>query len=245
MKTPEGGLAAVAYSPSRVETTLKGVGVSVELETDYPFREELHFTVCAARPVAFALALRIPAWAKEARLQVKGEPARQPAAGSFHTLALTWGAETRFTLTLPAHPELIAGYNGAVALGRGALVFALPIGEDWRQVHTDVPDRERPHADWEVYPTTPWNYALQVSPASLESDVAFTMNPLSELPFSPQGAPLSARVMGRRLPAWGMQDQSAADAPPSPVSSAEPLEPLTLIPYGCTNLRITEFPVLG
>ena len=37
---------------------------------------------------------------------------------------------------------------------------------------------------------------------------------------------------------------TAADAPPSPVSSAEPLETLTLIPYGCTNLRITEFPVL-
>ena len=51
-------------------------------------------------------------------------------------------------------------------------------------------------------------------------------------------------VKGRCLPGWIWKHGSAADIPPSPVATEEPLESLTLIPYGCTNLRITEFPIL-
>jgi hypothetical protein len=42
-----------------------------------------------------------------------------------------------------------------------------------------------------------------------------------------------------------MKHHAAGILPESPVSSSEPLEALTLIPYGSTNLRVTEFPVLG
>ena len=64
-------------------------------------------------------------------------------------------------------------------------------------------------------------------------------------PFSPTGAPVVAKVKGRRLPGWGLEKGAAAPPPRSPVSSAEPLEALTLIPYGCTDLRMTEFPTLA
>ena len=146
-------------------------------------------------------------------------------------------------------PELWRGYNDAVALRRGPLVYSLKMGEDWRRVSKDepageAPAQELPYADWEVYPTTPWNYALDISRKTLNKDVTFTEHPVGDCPFSPEGAPVTATVKGRRLPEWGMERGSAADAPQSPVTSSEPLEELTLIPYGCTNLRITEFPVL-
>jgi hypothetical protein len=146
--------------------------------------------------------------------------------------------------------KLRRGYNGAVAVQRGPLVYSLPIGEEWQRAQNDRPYRELPAtepwtpADWEIYPTSPWNYALDIDPSAPARSIQVSEHPLGPQPFSPAGAPVSLTVQGRRLPEWKREGGCAADTPPSPVRSTEPLETLTLIPYGCTNLRITEFPVL-
>ena len=244
MRAEDDGLAAVAYAPSSVDVRVQGVPVRVRLETDYPFRETLRFTVTAERPVRFPLFLRIPAWAAGTTLGVAGTQAASPQPGTFHRLDREWHGTTEITLSLPMSPALLRGYNDAVAVERGPLVYALKIEEEWRRINEGAPYRELPHADWEVYAASPWNYAVDLDAATLADDVTFSEHPLGDLPFSPDGAPVSATVKGRRLPGWQMIKGDAADAPQSPVCSTEPLEKLTLIPYGCTSLRITEFPVL-
>ena len=55
--------------------------------------------------------------------------------------------------------RLYQGYNGAVAIERGPLVYALPIDAEWRKLR----DRENlQFDDWEVYPKSPWNLRLEI-----------------------------------------------------------------------------------
>lgn len=239
------GLAAIAYAPSTVTTRFGGIPVTVALETDYPFREDLRFTITAEQPAKGALWLRIPTWAHGATLRQPDGAESHPQPGTYARVNRVWQGSESVHLHLPAEPELWRGYREAVAVRRGPLVFALKIGEDWRRINVDAPYRELPHADWEVYPTTPWAYGLDIGQATIRDDIAFARHPVRDLPFSPEGAPVTASVRGRKIPGWDLENGAAADVPQSPLAGAEPLETLTLIPYGCTNLRITEFPQLA
>ena len=154
-----------------------------------------------------------------------------------------WSGTTELDIEFPMKPRSARRYNNALVLERGPLVYALKIGEEWKRVNTDKPHRELPHADWEVYPTTPWNYALDLNEESLDS-LKFEERPLAGMPFSPEGAPVSVKVKGVRIDAWKLENGSAGEIPRSPVQVSGDWEELTLIPYGCTNLRIAEFPTI-
>jgi hypothetical protein len=259
MRTPDGGFAACAYAPcqltadGRRETGNGGRGtVEITCDTGYPFRETVGITVRTDRAARFPLVLRVPAWAEGATVRVNEGAAVAMRPGSWHRIEREWQGVTTLAIRFPMAAKATTRYNNSVAIERGPLVYSLKIAEEWKRVNADKPHREPPHADYEVRPTSPWNYGIVMARGEAKG-LTFEERPIGDLPFSPDGAGVVARVQARRVPGWGIVRDWAGEvsstdaiwADASKAVSTEPVETVTLIPYGCTNIRITEFPRVG
>lgn len=233
------GLVAAVYAPCEVRTIVRGTAVHLIEETDYPFRGTVSLTVNPASPLRFPLQLRIPAWAAGTKISVNGRPAPAPAAGSFARLERAWRAGDRVEIVFPMQPRVSRWFQDSVAIERGPLVFSYGIGESWVKLR----DRGLT-ADWQVFPTTQWNYALNLDPAAPEKSITVTESAVAEAPFARRNTPVKMQVKGRMVDDWRAIDGAANPLPQSPVASTEPEQSITLIPYAAAKLRITAFPQL-
>jgi hypothetical protein len=231
------GLVATAYAPCEVTTLLGGTQVHLAEETDYPFRGHVRINVSPASPVSFPMQFRIPAWASGATIRVKGEAAASPAPGNFARIDRKWKQGDRVEIAFPMVPRISRWFNDSIAIERGPLVFSLKVGENWVKLR----DRGMT-ADWQVYPTASWNYALNLDVASTANSIVVAETEVGEVPFSAQHAPVRLTVKARKLNGWRAEDGAADPPPQSPAASNEPEETITLIPYAAAKLRITAFP---
>ena len=231
------GLVAAVYAPCEVHSTVRGTAVHIVEETGYPFNGSVRFTIDPSTPVKFPLQFRIPAWAAGAQIKLNGQLLPAPTPGSFARVERVWKPQDRVEIVLPMTPRISRWFHDSIAIERGPLVFSLGIGEDWVKLR----DRGMT-ADWQVFPTTAWNYALNVDAAAPANSIAVTETEVGEAPFTARHAPVRLSVKARKVNDWRAEDGAANPLPQSPVTSDQQEETITLIPYAAAKLRITAFP---
>lgn len=231
------GLVVAAYAPGEVNTVLRGTAVHVVEETSYPFHGVVRLTMNPAMPLSFPLQLRIPEWAASADIKVNNHAQAAPTAGSFAHIERTWRAGDRVEISFPMKPRVSRGFHGSIAIERGPLVFSYGIGESWVKLR----DRGMT-ADWQVFPMSAWNYALNVDVDSAAKSIVVEESEVGPAPFARRDAPVRLSVKARKLEQWRAVDGVADPVPQSPVASDQPEETITLIPYAAAKLRITAFP---
>ena len=243
--TTDGGLAALVYGPCEVETSVRGVKVQITEDTNYPFEETIRFAIRAERPVAFPFVLRVPHWATAVKVQRGGKPIDFKRSNSLLTINTTWSERDTLEVSFECKVRTSRWVENSVAIERGPLVYALRIEEEWRPVkNTDQ------YGDYlEVHPKTPWNYGLLDS-AIKDPNASFVVkrtDKFPEYPWTLTTAPLELSAQGKRIPEWQLYNHQAGPLPHSrPQAHLQDRTPeaIRLAPYGCTRLRITEFPVI-
>ncbi|HSZ57846.1 MAG TPA: beta-L-arabinofuranosidase domain-containing protein [Tepidisphaeraceae bacterium] len=247
LATPDNGLCASIYSASDVTAKVgDGQEVTISEDTQYPFSETISFVLTMSRPVEFPLYLRVPRWCDALEVRVNDEPAKLDAKpDTFIVIGRQWKSGDRVTLRLPMKIALRVWHrnHNSVSVDRGPLTFALAIGEKWEKYGSATGWPE-----YEVFPTTPWNYGLIVdeqNPAD-SFKVEQKETDLAQQPFTPDSVPIRLTASAKQIPQW-KTDKNRLLEPlqQSPVKSDQPAQTITLIPMGAARLRISAFPVIG
>jgi len=240
MRTPDDGLAITLYAPCEIKTKVRNANVHITVETEYPFRDTARITVNADKPIRFPLHLRGPQWTDSAMVNVAGTTSNLPRGG-FQAFERDWKPSDVITLKLPMQPRATRWFHNSMAIERGPLLFSLDPGQSWMKLR----DR-KPTADWQVFPTGPWNYALAVDETAA-TKLKVEEKPIGDRPFATATPAVTIAVPAHQIDRWRSTDGVANPLPESPLTgkdlaSARPQETITLVPYAGAKLRISAFP---
>ncbi len=225
----ENEVISVLPVPSELKTQSKHIIV----ETNYPFENSVKYTVQATD--GFTFKIRIPSFAKNLTVNGEKADAKDP------TFNVNSGETLEINISFETIPYFEERPHDLKTVKCGSFVFSLPISHDKKMLEyeRDGVQRKFPYCDYELIPTSNWNYAYCDTSLKLEK------KELSDVPFSSENPPLVIKAKVKKID-WGYEEgyeTVCAKVPESrePVGECEEIE---LYPYGCAKLRMTEMPLI-
>lgn len=262
MATPDNGIAAAIYGACKAKVKVAdGKNVEITESSNYPFEEQIQFTVTTAGEVSFPLYLRIPSWTENASLAINGKVIdNKLVKNKYVRIERTWRNGDKVTLRVPMKlSETVWQVNqDSRSINYGPLTFSLKIAEDYKTVsstETAIGDSKwQKNADaakwptYEIYPASPWNYALVINdkePLKENFEVVRKQWPADNYPFTLSGVPIEIKAKGKKVTNWTIDEYGLCSELPIKGTEkfASQTENITLVPMGAARLRISAFPV--
>jgi len=228
---PKFALSAFAYDEDSILSLfalpceLNAERAHIRVTTNYPFEHTVRYEVEAKE--AFTFRIRIPGFVEG--FSVDG---KETAPTKELSYPLTKGETRVIEVVYHFTPQFVPRPLGLTAVRFGPLFFSLPIEYD-----TVRRECEAPYFETELHPKSDWNFALASD--TLQAEFCG----VGEVPFSGTNPPI--RLHTKAFPIdWGYADgydSVCAKVPNSRIPLGEARD-ITLIPYGCAKLRMTELP---
>ena len=246
-----GGAVAALYGPSTATFKTDKGDITITCETDYPFADRLTFTVTGAEEASIPLTLRIPSWCTDATLTVNDNDVGVDLyAGTFVNLPDKVRNGDIIVLTLPMTVEKKTIEGQGVCFQRGPLLYAYAIPqqktedtEEYANMHGKKP--ENPDFKcWNITPTGDFNYAFADDGTPLEANYPDIEEIGGTIPFDLNYTPVKVRIPVKQIE-WNLVDDRYTPEMPEQghlTLLSDETKYIDLVPYGCTELRLTVFP---
>ena len=135
MATNDNGLMTNLYGSATVNAKVgKKVGVTLKMESNYPFEETIRLSVDPAKSVTFPLYMRVPAWCDNASVKINGtESFTASSNNGYIKISRKWQKGDKVELVLPMKlwmREWKKNKN-SVSVNYGPLTFSLLIKENY------------------------------------------------------------------------------------------------------------------
>lgn len=260
-QTFKGGIAVSLYGDSVFDNG----DVKILQEGNYPFGDEVKLTVTLCKTAEIKLKLRIPQWSKRTVLYKNGASLDFTTINGYAEIQAKDGDVISLNFAKAFSGN--SSPDGGVYFTYGPLLLALKIRERI-EVDSKEPRQTPDFPALNIYPESPWNYAV----TGWERPESINVSQ-SESPFW-KGNPLEIKIKAKTVSDWSLIEENNKEmglvggegidrkqidcgasvvsdrlimTPDLPESSfiekhLGDFEEITLVPYGCTNIRLTVFP---
>lgn len=250
---------AVAYGPC----SLQYKDISILEKTDYPFRNQVSFEMGCSKE--FSLNLKIPQWSSGYAITLNGTPIHADAEkDGFAVIHRKWSAGDTLTIRFDAQIQVIKvdDSDGSgkypLAVKYGPLLYSYHIPENW-VAYPGKPMNPLPEGfSWynvqPVYEESDvkdahemmvmrrqqysWNFAVD---ENLQPE-DFTIEEVDAQGYAWENPKIRLHTHCYKAPYLNALYETKTFEPIGQYQYVTDKLPLTLVPYGCTNLRITYFP---